>query len=662
MADKDRRSSRVISALLAVTILAFSLAVIGISVTKGGLAVAIALVSLAGGLVTIAGVSLSLWRYARRPPTSALVSTPAQIDQAQQVLAASVLAQWRAEIAVRQLDHPNPLAVRWKLTKLDIADQSVSMTRLSRLGRRQVRGPLRFDGRADQITQLADHFRKLTLRRLVILGDAGMGKTTLAVLLLRELLQNSKTGEPVPVLLSASDWNPQAEQLYDWLPRKLAKEYPALRSEYYGPNVLEELIIQRRILPVLDGIDELPEPMRPRILAALNAAMTSADSIVLTCRTSEYQAAVTALGGEVLDSGAVIEPAVLMADDICAYIYACLNGHLSQGWSELLAHLRSGPVLQALSNPLALWLLRKVYIDAGRDPLELCDSTVFPVPEKIKHRLFDGLISALILADKSRPSASLAGAPRHQWSWDPEAAKRWLGYLTKDRGMPGVRTPGTRDLAWWQLSEAVPLRKTKTVLGAFAGLGLGLAASPIYSPLTCVAGALIFWCGVPAEPAPRYASIQIRHRLNTLPGQMAMSFKFTVLVGIAVWLVATILVGVRAAILPGATFAIFGGLAFTLSGWIVTPVPLDRASSPRSTLRKDLMATAAHALAVGVTAALTIGLTFGFVLGLATGVMFGLMGGLGTTIEVRMPYARQVRVPFGFEETGAAAAAYSVAI
>ncbi|MEV0592860.1 hypothetical protein [Nonomuraea cavernae] len=41
---------------------------------------------------------------------------------------------------------------------------------------------VRFSGRTDRMDKMARRFRKLARRRLVILGEAGAGKTTLAVL------------------------------------------------------------------------------------------------------------------------------------------------------------------------------------------------------------------------------------------------------------------------------------------------------------------------------------------------------------------------------------------------------------------------------------------------------------------------------------------------
>jgi hypothetical protein len=79
--------------------------------------------------------------------------------------------------------------VRWRFTELDIADRAGHITHADTLRSLIGRGRPRFSGRTDRIADMAKEFRKLTRQRLVILGDPGMGKTTLAVLLLRELLE-----------------------------------------------------------------------------------------------------------------------------------------------------------------------------------------------------------------------------------------------------------------------------------------------------------------------------------------------------------------------------------------------------------------------------------------------------------------------------------------
>ncbi|MEU4765083.1 hypothetical protein AB0H12_17670 [Actinosynnema sp. NPDC023794] len=410
---------------------------------------------------------LGLVLWARRPPLVTLTtSTVEQTDAAQRQLAGQVLGQWRDEVDVRQLDDPGPLAVRWRFTELDVADH---VARESRLRVLLGRGRHRFTGRTDRIGDIAARFRGLERRRLVILGEPGTGKTTLALLLLRELLDHAEPGEPVPVLVPLSEWDPGAETLHEWLTRRLAEDYPALRATAFGPDAARSLVTGRRVLPVLDGLDELPEGVRPAVLLRLNEV--AADPLVLTCRTAEYQAAVTAPGGDALTGGAVIEPDPLTPADAADYLAGCLPPGAAGDWRGLLATLagdRRGPVTEALSTPLALWLLRKVYVDTGTHPAELCDRSRFPSADAVVEHLLDHLVAALISVNPPRDGEHVF---RPRRAWEPTDATRWLTFLAHH-----LTTIGSRDFAWWRLHRAAR-RRVAVAAGLIAGVVLGMAVA-----------------------------------------------------------------------------------------------------------------------------------------------------------------------------------------
>ncbi|MEU9020398.1 NACHT domain-containing protein [Actinomadura sp. NPDC048394] len=247
------------------------------------------------GLTPLAAVAVRWMRHGAGGVSS--TSTPEQAMRAQQRLAHLLRVQWDEEIIIRQLDNPAPLTVRRRFTERPVADHPGNIIgpggAWSPLARRRVR----FDGRSDRIEALAQRLRALPRRRLVILGEAGMGKTTLAVLLLRELLRSRQPDEPVPVLFPLSDWNPAVQPLRSWLADRITDTYPAMRAGRFGPDAVRALLDGHKILPILDGLDEIPEPVRPRVLTALNNALTSDDGLVLTCRTEQYVSAVDATGG-----------------------------------------------------------------------------------------------------------------------------------------------------------------------------------------------------------------------------------------------------------------------------------------------------------------------------------------------------------------------------
>lgn len=420
-------------------------------------------------------IAASLIGWWRAGAGSRAPSTPDQVDLAERRLADLVLQQWQAEIRLRQLDVPAPPRVRWRLTELDVMDHAKNVLSSNPLSFFLLGwGRLRFSGTSDRVDRMVEWFRKLGNRRLVVLGEPGMGKTTLAVLLVRELLKTRSRGEPVPVLVTLSGWDPEQQPFQDWLTRRIGETYPALRRADFGSGAPDALVSGQRILPVLDGLDELPQAVRSRSAAALNSALAAGDQLILTCRTDEYVAAVTAPDGDVIAGGAVIEPMPLRPGDVAAYLERCVPPGRA-GWPRVLRQLKAEPesVLgRALSTPLALWLLRKVYVDGHREPSPLLDTVAFPTPDSITDHLLDHLVEAVVGAEASRRR------------WKPADVARWLGFLAAH-----LEALDTRDLARWQLGERgsvrlfvrrrVPLR-LRTFLEDMHGLGLLRQVGPVY--------------------------------------------------------------------------------------------------------------------------------------------------------------------------------------
>lgn len=166
--------------------------------------------------------------------TSAQAGTLSLREVADQ-LAIAMGEQWKAEAAMRRLNDPFPLPVRWTAADPSLADSWDVLVKLARGGAgwsssasagSWARGP---DQLAGSGGSLADVLRRIPTGRLVVLGEPGAGKTMLMVRLVLDLLANRAAGGRVPVLASLASWRP-GQPLYEWLGAQLIIDHPALAA------------------------------------------------------------------------------------------------------------------------------------------------------------------------------------------------------------------------------------------------------------------------------------------------------------------------------------------------------------------------------------------------------------------------------------------------
>ncbi|WFE21925.1 hypothetical protein O7621_00580 [Solwaraspora sp. WMMD937] len=110
---------------------------------------------------------------------------------------------------------------------------------------------------AGDINTIAEYYRKNTSGRLLILGAAGAGKSVLGITLLLELIGDVLSSQPadgvdlrVPVIFNLTSW-PRATEFRDWLVDEISVRFRL------SPAAARELVRDKRILPILDGLDEM---------------------------------------------------------------------------------------------------------------------------------------------------------------------------------------------------------------------------------------------------------------------------------------------------------------------------------------------------------------------------------------------------------------------
>lgn len=372
------------------------------------------------------------------------------LDTATRELARIVGAQWRAEAGIRGLLDVSPLAIRWT------ADWGEYSEHHELVGSH-------VDGDYGDLGSFADAFLRLPHRRLVVLGGPGSGKSTLAVLLLLTLLQQFSQHDPVPVLFSLASWDPASEHLNTWLADRLIKDYPRLDQPGLGHRIAARLIEARRVIPILDGLDELPPQRRSLALHRLNQALAGDSPVILTCRTSNYRSAVRA--ADILRHAAVVHANPVLPHEALHYLRTAISAQRHARWQPVFTALAEdphGPLAGALASPLMIGLLRAGYRSADRAPAHLLDLESFPDAAAIEDHLLDGLVSAAFDNGPSPP-----GGTRRRWN--AARAERWLRRLAVD-----LTASGTEDLSWWQLSHRLSHRARSWRTGLIVGTSIPL--------------------------------------------------------------------------------------------------------------------------------------------------------------------------------------------
>ena len=434
-----------------------------------------------GTMAILVAVSLGLptlwvtWAAYRGPRRPADLSMAQVADQ----LAIAVGAQWSAEAAVRRLNDPYPLPVSWTAADPSLADAWDSLVRLATSGAgwpppppggTWAAGP---DDLAGEGGELADVLARVPTGRLVVLGEPGAGKTMLMVRLVLDLLASRAEGGPVPILASVASWNPAAQDLRGWLGAQLVVDYPALAypppdgmTEPTEPTQAAALLASGLILPVLDGLDEIPEQARGPAISRINNAQRTGEQTVVTCRTEQYKDAIWPQGGvrTTVTEAAAVQLCPLDAEAVSDYLCKTGGPDAAKRWHSVLTALGTKePVGQVLSTPLMIALARIIYNPrAGevtgelRDPAELCK---LADRAAVEARLLDTFIHAAY-----RPHEE----SRRRNRWTAAQAEQWLIFLARD-----LQKRRTTDLNWWEIHSAAP----RSLAGLSAGLIAGLAGA-----------------------------------------------------------------------------------------------------------------------------------------------------------------------------------------
>ncbi|MGW0434797.1 NACHT domain-containing protein [Micromonospora sp. NPDC003197] len=567
----------------------------------------------------------------------------AALAEAAEQLADAVGVLWHREEDQRRIHDPFPLAISWQLTDEGFMDHWANIRRSSP---GTDPGPLPLANRLDQILTV---FLSIPSRRLVVLGPAGSGKTILTLRFVLDMLASRQPTDPVPVVFTLGSWDPSTMTLETWLTHQLVQNHPGLAvpAAVPGmpgnrvPNLAAALVAANRILPVLDGFDEIADGLHHRALTALNATTTP---LLLTSRPEEYESAVAASG--VLRSAAVVTLDELTVTDLADYLPRTTRktvGDAAQptAWGPVFHWLAAHPtdphaatLTSALATPLMVALARTIYSDTpGHDPVTLLDSARFHTPESLRNHFFVAFVPAVY----QRPGVARSSAGHRYRHWKLDQVQRWLTHLASHLDLLG-----TRDLAWWQLgstlSRGARLWAYGLLGGAIFAIIAGIVAGATFALAFGLVGGLAF-------------SLAVEGRRPPPPGAPKRGPTRNVLLGLGYGLATAIGFGIAGGTMISRTYGLVAapvflvvfGLAYglALNGPDPSSAQVRVRSSERNVLRGVLFGLA-HGLAVGVLGGLTHGLLLGLAVGLSVGLAVGLA--LGLAGEQAEPSRTQLRL------------------
>lgn len=405
-------------------------------------------------------------------------------------LAEAVEKQWRDEYSNRTFSDPTEelrdIRASWSAASPPLAadwDQIVSLAPRGADRRKWARDPHGLKGLDEG--DLREILGKVPTGWLVVLGSSGSGKTMLMIRTLREIIKTRESGDPVPVLVPMTSWNPRTETFRVWLEKQLPVDYPGLGASVTlgrkKTTVIAMLLDNQKILPILDGLDEMPADAGVEVINRLNQAFgdrARPQRLVMTCRTDDYRKAVGSpeegWDPNPVAAAAAIELNRLDPDKVSSYL---TQRGKSARWSGVNRHLMEsgGTLAEALDTPLYASLASEIY-----NPSHHADRVRPPDPstlaelrgvERVRNHLLDEFIPAMYpkeqqARDRRAVDEDEEEQPRRLRS------ERWLmilaDYMTKKQ---------TPNLEWWDLKGLAPPWLAPAFVGVVCGLATAVAAA-----------------------------------------------------------------------------------------------------------------------------------------------------------------------------------------
>jgi hypothetical protein len=269
-------------------------------------------------------------------------------------------------------------------------------------------------------TALIDQFNAIRpLRRLLILGAPGSGKTVALVELLKALIEEAKenASQPIPVVFNLSTYGlpPEGRDFNNWLITQLEEQYSVTKSR--GRRFIES----QKLLLLLDGLDEVRPSLQNICIRRINEFLRTYErtECVICSRLTEYTTTFEKLQ---LEASLKLQP--LTPDQAVEYLEDHSNDLNLRG---LIQAIRQNSDFQQLAEtPLMLNVMAIAYQD-----LETADLQHFESPEDHRRYLYDVLINRLLNRKRTVDGNWLPGSRSEDYLYSQQEILDWLIWLAK---------------------------------------------------------------------------------------------------------------------------------------------------------------------------------------------------------------------------------------
>lgn len=453
---------------------------------------------------------------------------------------------------------------------------------------------------------------------LLILGEAGAGKTLLLLDLARTLLERAEKDErmPMPVVFTLSSWAEKRQPLRDWLIAELRERYKV------PPKVGQAWIETGQVIPLLDGLDEVEkEDARIGCVKAINEyyqwqSERGSSPLVVCCRREEYTSLSTRL---MLQDAVHILP--LTDEQINSYFEPF--GEQVTVFKQALDE--DAELHKLVRQPLWLNFFALAYQEA-----QVSEISIEETPEKIRQTLFAKYIEHMLTRRKRLTR------------WTQEQVMNWLAFLGTQMLRNGQTLFSVEDLQpdWLPEGEyryilALNILVSNPlgwIFGLFVALFTGSWLNLVYGPpIGLMLGFYVFGAFARIQPAEALGWSWEKFRSG-----LAASLLLGTLVGLAtdeLWLpsirTSHSILGLFVGVIVGLATVLFSGLERGVSRKkLVERLSLSPNEGIWRSCKNGLIVGLLIALPVGLIASLFVRSVIGLSFGLLAGLMGWLAGGL----------------------------------